>query len=180
MSYNVLFKVKAAKQANPALKVIVIDRDYLSTLRDIEDIHLALESAQTWLFNGLLNHLDDNDKLDSNYMNTFWVYWSRSIQAIADCTRSLAGATKALPNPNGADWATTRTVLQVVCFYWESTHHLFSRRKPIDTKGADKVNAIINCHLATRKIEANGHGAILCWRGWVNTGTRWAAERWAA
>ena len=48
-------RIRAAKEANPALKIVVIDPRRTASC-DIADLHLPLASgSDAWLFNGLLS-----------------------------------------------------------------------------------------------------------------------------
>lgn len=157
--HPVLFqRLRAAKQANPALKVIVIDPRYTDTC-EIADIHLALESgSDVALFNGLLGYLDDNDKLDSNYIEN---HTQGFTEAIRSATRyrytESSKCEKSVPELTGL------TDQQLKQFYslfasQEKVLTIYSQGVNQSTQGCDKVNAIINCHLATGKIGKPGMG----------------------
>ncbi len=157
--HPVLFqRLRAAKQANPALKVIVIDPRYTDTC-EIADIHLALESgSDVALFNGLLGYLDDNDKLDSDYIENHTQGFTESIRSATQYRYTEAGwGDKSVPELTGL------TELQLKQFYSlfasnEKVLTIYSQGVNQSTQGCDKVNAIINCHLATGKIGKPGMG----------------------
>ncbi len=157
--HPVLFqRLRAAKQANPALKVIVIDPRYTDTC-EIADIHLALESgSDVALFNGLLGYLDDNDKLDADYIENHTQGFTESIRAATQYRYTEAGwGDKSVPELTGL------TELQLKQFYSlfasnEKVLTIYSQGVNQSTQGCDKVNAIINCHLATGKIGKPGMG----------------------
>lgn len=157
--HPVLFqRLRAAKQANPALKVIVIDPRYTDTC-EIADIHLALESgSDVALFNGLLGYLDDNDKLDSDYIENHTQGFTESIRSATRYRYTEAGwGDKSVPELTGL------TEQQLKQFYSlfasnEKVLTIYSQGVNQSTQGCDKVNAIINCHLATGKIGKPGMG----------------------
>ena len=157
--HPVLFqRLRAAKQANPALKVIVIDPRYTDTC-EIADIHLALESgSDVALFNGLLGYLDDNDKLDSDYIENHTQGFTESIRSATQYRYTEAGwGDKSVPELTGL------TEQQLKQFYSlfasnEKVLTIYSQGVNQSTQGCDKVNAIINCHLATGKIGKPGMG----------------------
>ena len=157
--HPVLFqRLRAAKQANPAMKVVVIDPRYTDTC-EIADMHLALESgSDVALFNGLLGYLDDNDKLDPDYIE-------KHTQGFTEAIRT---ATRYRYTDNG--WGdksvselTGLTEQQLTQFYKlfasnDKVLTIYSQGVNQSTQGCDKVNAIINCHLATGKIGKVGTG----------------------
>lgn len=157
--HPVLFqRLRAAKQVNPAMKVIVIDPRYTDTC-ELADMHLALESgSDVALFNGLLGYLDDNDKLDPDYIEKHTLGFTEAIRA----------ATRYRYTDNG--WGdksvsvlTGLTEQQLTQFYKlfasnEKVLTIYSQGVNQSTQGCDKVNAIINCHLATGKIGKPGMG----------------------
>ncbi|WP_373417774.1 molybdopterin oxidoreductase family protein [Vibrio sp. D420a] len=157
--HPVLFqRLRAAKQANPAMKVIVIDPRYTDTC-EIADIHLALESgSDVALFNGLLAYLDDHDNLDQDYIDKHTQGFTEAIRA----------ATRYRYTENG--WGdksvselTGLTEAQLKQFYSlfasnDKVLTIYSQGVNQSTQGCDKVNAILNCHLATGKIGKVGMG----------------------
>lgn len=157
--HPVLFqRLRAAKQANPALKVIVIDPRYTDTC-EIADIHLALESgSDVALFNGLLAYLDDNDKLDADYIEKHTQGFTETIRSATQYRYTESGwGDKSVPEITGL------TEQQLKQFYElfasnEKVLTIYSQGVNQSTQGCDKVNAIINCHLATAKIGKPGMG----------------------
>lgn len=157
--HPVLFqRLRAAKQANPAMRVIVIDPRYTDTC-EIADIHLALESgSDVALFNGLLAYLDDHDNLDQDYIDKHTQGFTEAIRA----------ATRYRYTENG--WGdksvsklTGLTEAQLKQFYSlfasnDKVLTIYSQGVNQSTQGCDKVNAILNCHFATGKIGKPGMG----------------------
>ncbi|NOH77642.1 nitrate reductase [Vibrio crassostreae] len=162
--HPVLFqRLRAAKQANPALKVIVIDPRYTDTC-EIADIHLALESgSDVALFNGLLGYLDDNDKLDSDYIENHTQGFTESIRSATRYRYTESGYTESGWGDKSVPELTGLTEQQLKQFYSlfasnEKVLTIYSQGVNQSTQGCDKVNAIINCHLATGKIGKPGMG----------------------
>ena len=157
--HPVLFqRLRAAKQANPALKVIVIDPRYTDTC-EISDMHLALESgSDVALFNGLLAYLDDNDQLDADYIEHHTQGFTEAIRSATHYRYTESGwGDKSVPELTGL------TEQQLEQFYKlfasnEKVLTIYSQGVNQSTQGCDKVNAIINCHLATGKIGKPGMG----------------------
>ncbi|MDD1615562.1 MAG: nitrate reductase catalytic subunit [Methylococcaceae bacterium NSP1-2] len=143
-------RIRAAKEANPLLKVVVIDPRRTASC-DIADLHLSLKSgSDAWLFNGLLSFLSENNALDLAYIQAHTegfteTLWHYPIEQIAEYCQ--------LPTQDVQqfyDWfANTDNVLS-----------LYSQGINQSSSGTDKVNAIINCHLATGRIGKIGSGAF--------------------
>ncbi len=162
--HPVLFqRLRAAKQANPALKVIVIDPRYTDTC-EIADIHLALESgSDVALFNGLLGYLDDNDKLDADYIENHTQGFTESIRSATHYRYTESGYTESGWGDKSVPELTGLTEQLLKQFYSlfasnEKVLTIYSQGVNQSTQGCDKVNAIINCHLATGKIGKPGMG----------------------
>ncbi|MFI3121988.1 MAG: molybdopterin-dependent oxidoreductase [Methylococcaceae bacterium] len=143
-------RIRAAKEANPALKVVVIDPRRTASC-DIADVHLALASgSDASLFNGLLQFLNEHNATDSAYIEAHTEGFAEALNA--------AGIT--------IDQVAHRCGLSkddVHRFYqWFSDHEkvisLYSQGINQSSSGTDKVNAIINCHLATGRIGKPGMG----------------------
>ncbi len=143
-------RIRAAKEANPELKVVVIDPRRTASC-DIADVHLALASgSDAGLFNGLLQYLNEHNATDSAYIEAHTEGFAEALNA--------AGIT--------IDQVAHRCGLSkddVHRFYqWFSDHEkvisLYSQGINQSSSGTDKVNAIINCHLATGRIGKPGMG----------------------
>ena len=143
-------RIRAAKEANPELKVVVIDPRRTASC-DIADVHLALASgSDASLFNGLLQFLNEHNATDSAYIEAHTEGFAEALNA--------AGIT--------IDQVAHRCGLSkddVHRFYqWFSDHEkvisLYSQGINQSSSGTDKVNAIINCHLATGRIGKPGMG----------------------
>jgi assimilatory nitrate reductase catalytic subunit len=144
-------RIRAAKEANPDLQVVVIDPRKTATC-DIADLHLPLASgSDAVLFNGLLHFLSQNNALNTAYINAhtegvFEALKTASSYAIEHVARLCNLALK-----------------DVLGFYEafaskEKVMSLYSQGINQSSSGTDKVNAIINCHLATGKISKPGMG----------------------
>jgi assimilatory nitrate reductase catalytic subunit len=152
--HPVLFqRIKQAKRDRPELQVVVIDPRRTAT-REIADLHLAIApGADVLLFNGLLDYLRREDALD-------WGFLERSTEGFAETFTRIrserpsipaVAAGCGLPEPEVADFYRrfART---------ERTVTLYSQGVNQWSFGTDKVNAIINCHLATGRIGRPGMG----------------------
>ncbi|SNT72813.1 nitrate reductase [Paracoccus seriniphilus] len=139
-------RIAAAKEARPDMRVVVIDPRRTATC-DLADLHLALEpGSDVALFNRLLAAIHAGGAVNREYL--------RHVSGFDDSLRvALAedGAATGLP-PDQIDefcqlWLGTEKVVTV-----------FSQGVNQSSSGTDKVNAIINCHLATGRIGKPGMG----------------------
>ena len=146
-------RIVKAKSDNPSLKVIVIDPRKTATC-DIADLHLPIKpGTDVALFNGLFNHLRREDALDWDFLEKNTEGFASAIQAAKKDVPTIPDVARVC-NLNEQDIAEffrlfTRTVKTVT---------LFSQGINQSSQGTDKVNAIINCHLATGRIGNPGMG----------------------
>jgi len=149
--HPVLFqRLDAARQAR-GTRVVVIDPRRTDTC-EIADLHLAIKpGSDVALFNGLLAHLANsdafNDRFVADHTNDFpaavATASSMGLTEIADIT----GIDPGRINEFYSLFAATPRVVTV-----------YSQGVNQSTAGTDKVNAIINCHLATGRIGRSGMG----------------------
>ncbi|MGE4186587.1 MAG: molybdopterin-dependent oxidoreductase, partial [Hyphomicrobiaceae bacterium] len=143
-------RLLAAREAR-GTKVVVIDPRETATC-EIADWHLPLTpGSDVALFNGLLAHLARSDAI-----NHSWV------------TQHTAGFRDALSAAGTSDLRATAETTGLALTDLEGFYDLFTRTTRVVTvysqgvnqssAGTDKVNAIINCHLATGRIGRPGMG----------------------
>ncbi|MBR9872669.1 MAG: nitrate reductase [Vibrionaceae bacterium] len=148
--HPVLFqRLRAAKQTNANLKVIVIDPRRNESC-EIADLHLALNpGSDVALFNGLLVHLGEHNLVDHAFISSSTNGFSEAYQsALNDAEVSEV---------TGVDLASLQEFYE--CFSkTEKVITIYSQGVNQSSQGSDKVNSIINCHLATGKIGKEGSG----------------------
>ncbi|MDP9730853.1 UNVERIFIED_ORG: assimilatory nitrate reductase catalytic subunit [Rhizobium sp. SORGH_AS260] len=144
-------RLAAAKAARPEMKVVVIDpRRTMSA--DIADMHLAIRpDGDVALFTGLLAHLSGSPAVDHAFVEDHTVGFDAAMQAATEYSL-----------PDIAE-ATGLTIAELISFYelferTEKTVTCYSQGVNQSQSGTDKVNAIINCHLATGRIGRPGMG----------------------
>ncbi|MGV1756977.1 molybdopterin-dependent oxidoreductase [Rhizobium sp. A22-96] len=144
-------RLAAAKAARPSMKIVVIDpRRTMSC--DIADLHLAIRpDSDVALFLGLFAHLIASNAVDQNY--------------VAEHTNGFAEAfaTACAVSFNEVLDLTGLPAMQLREFYrlfaaTEKVVTCYSQGVNQSSSGTDKVNAIINCHLATGRIGRPGMG----------------------
>ncbi|MGE0628745.1 MAG: molybdopterin-dependent oxidoreductase [Hyphomicrobiaceae bacterium] len=149
--HPVLYQRLAAARAKRGTRIVVIDPRETASC-EIADLHLALNSgSDVALFNGLLAHLAACNAFDAAYIDCHTTGADKALAAarqlsLADISRITGiGATelRAFYDP----FASTERAVTV-----------YSQGVNQSSSGTDKVNAIINCHLATGRIGKPGTG----------------------
>ncbi|MEM9798349.1 MAG: molybdopterin-dependent oxidoreductase [Pseudomonadota bacterium] len=145
--HPVLYQRLVAARAARGTKVVVIDPRRTATC-DIADLHLKLAAgSDVALFNGLLAHLHDVGAIDRDFVAQHTSGFEDALTAAAADGLYVTG----LEDHDIEEFfrlfaATERTVT------------VFSQGVNQSTSGTDKVNAILNCHLATGRIGRPGMG----------------------
>jgi assimilatory nitrate reductase catalytic subunit len=153
--HPVLYQRLAAARAAHGTRIVVIDPRRTASC-EIADLHLALRpGGDVALFAGLLVYLADHAALDAAWIKDRTTGFAAAL-ATARQTAPTIAATAALLDIPAADLAR---------FYdWfattERTLTLYSQGVNQSSAGTDKVNAIINCHLATGRIGRPGMGPL--------------------
>ena len=144
-------RIRAAKEANPALKIVVIDPRRTSSC-DIADLHLSVAGgSDAVLFNGLLAFLSQENALNQAYIDAHTEGFTQALAAAGNHGIEQVAAQCRI------------TAADLLSFYqWfadrEKVMSLYSQGINQSSSGTDKVNAIINCHLATGRIGRPGMG----------------------
>jgi assimilatory nitrate reductase catalytic subunit len=144
-------RIARAKESRPELKVVLIDPRRTMTA-DIADLHLPIRAdGDTALFTGLLAHLVEHGKIDEDFVNAHTTGFDAAIAA------AKAVGTDEIVSQTGLDvdtlqrfYALFAATPKVVTVYSQGVNQ--------SSCGTDKVNAIINCHLATGRIGTPGCG----------------------
>jgi assimilatory nitrate reductase catalytic subunit len=151
--HPVLFQRMVKNKRERGAKIVVIDPRRTMTAEEA-DLFLPLAPGMdVVLFAGLLGHLADRHRLDFDYIAAHTANFE---QALAQC-RAIA------PDLASVARATGLPAADVLQFYemFAATEKVvtgFSQGVNQSAQGTDKVNAIINCHLATGRIGKEGCG----------------------
>ena len=149
--HPVLFQRMLANKLKRGARIVVIDPRRTDTVGD-DDLFLGLKpGTDTALFSGLLVHLADHGALDHQYVAN---YTSGFEDALARA-RSIAGSVGATALATGLSEQDVAAFFQM----FKDTPRvvtLYSQGVNQSAQGTDKVNAIINCHLATGRIGKPG------------------------
>ncbi len=149
--HPVLFQRMLANKQQRGARIVVIDPRRTDTAEDA-DLFLGLKpGTDTALFSGLLVQLADTGALDHDYIER---YTGGFEDALARA-RSIAGSVTATALATGLSEADVaeffrmfRNTPRVVTLYSQGVNQ--------SAQGTDKVNAIVNCHLATGRIGKPG------------------------
>lgn len=149
--HPVLFqRIQAARDARPDMKLVVIDPRRTVTA-DAADLHLPIRpDGDAMLFNALLAHLYRAKALDQAFIDNTTEGFSAVLRQVLEDVRDVDVETglRAEDIATFFDWMTTT----------EKTVTVFSQGVNQSIAGTDKVNAIINVHLATGRIGKPGMG----------------------
>ncbi|MGV6875679.1 nitrate reductase [Pseudochelatococcus sp. B33] len=144
-------RILAAREKRPGMRLVVIDPRRTNAAEGA-DLHLPIAAdGDVALFSGLFAHLAEAGAFDRRF--------------IADHTTGLAQALDAVRGwtPARVAEATGLARQDVQLFFDLFTRtgkvvSVFSQGVNQSTSGTDKVNAILNCHLATGRIGRPGTG----------------------
>jgi assimilatory nitrate reductase catalytic subunit len=149
--HPVLFQRMLTNRQKRGARMVVIDPRRTDTAEDAE-LFLGLKpGTDTALFSGLLVHLTDSGALDADYIKD---HTSGFEDALARA-RSIAGSAAATALATGLSEADVLAFFQM----FQETPRvvtLYSQGVNQSAQGTDKVNAILNCHLATGRIGKPG------------------------
>ncbi|MEM8596012.1 MAG: nitrate reductase, partial [Pseudomonadota bacterium] len=144
-------RLAAARAARPEMKVVVVDprRTATSELADLE-LRLA-PGSDVALFNYLLARIDSTGSTDAAYL----------LAHVSGAAEALEAARKTDLTDAMARTGLSEHEIETFCDLFlrhEKTVTVFSQGVNQSSAGTDKVNAIINCHLATGRIGRPGMG----------------------
>lgn len=144
-------RIMANKAKRPELKIVVID-PRRSITADNADLHMAIKpDGDTLLFNALLDHLHRHNIVDQQYIDDH----------VSGFNEALAKAKHATTDCLADNLGVSETSLELffdMVSTTEKTVTIYSQGVNQSRNGTDKVNAIINCHLATGRIGKPGMG----------------------
>jgi assimilatory nitrate reductase catalytic subunit len=149
--HPVLFQRMLANRQKRGARMVVVDPRRTDTAEDAELFLGVRPGTDTALFSGLLVHLADSGSLDEAYIKD---HTSGFDDALARA-RSIAGSAAATALATGLSEADVAAFFQM---FRETPRvvTLYSQGVNQSAQGTDKVNAILNCHLATGRIGKPG------------------------
>ncbi|WP_370231288.1 molybdopterin-dependent oxidoreductase [Cognatishimia sp.] len=142
-------RLAAAKAARPEMRVINVDPRRTATC-DLADLHLQISpGGDVALFNHLLQQISQRSALDQAFLAASVTGLEAALASAADNDATATGLTDAELAEFVDLWLAQ-----------DKTVTVFSQGVNQSTSGVDKVNAIINCHLATGRIGKPGMGPL--------------------
>ncbi len=149
--HPVLFqRIMAAKDKRQSMKIVTIDPRRTVT-SEAADMHLGVTpDGDVALFSGLLAWLKKHGKIDEAYVGAHTLGLEAALDASLSSLADIATAT----GLSEAELEAFYTLFAAT----EKTVTVYSQGVNQSVCGTDKVNAIINCHLATGRIGRPGMG----------------------
>ena len=149
--HPVLFQRMMAAREKRGTKLVVIDPRRTPTAEQA-DLHLALRAdGDVALFNGLLRQLAGTPAMDRGFVEQHTTGFAEALAAASPCdATAVAQATGLAPADLARFYDLFAATERVVTVYSQGVNQSIC--------GTDKVNAIINCHLATGRIGRPGMG----------------------
>jgi assimilatory nitrate reductase catalytic subunit len=151
--HPVLHQRMVRNKAERGALIVVIDPRRTATAEDADLVLQIAPGTDSILFSGLLAHLAERDELDRGFIGSATQGFSEALARARHIAPDIEAVARAcgLPRDDVAklfEWfsATPRAVT------------LYSQGVNQAAQGTDKVNAIINCHLATGRIGRPGTG----------------------
>jgi len=144
--HPVLYQRLMAARQSRGTKIVVIDPRRTASC-DQADMHLALKpGSDVALFNRLLSRIDSGGYVSPDFL---------------DKTEGLPAALVSARQDDPAVTGLSDEEIEAFCDLWTKTERVvtvFSQGVNQSSSGTDKVNAILNCHLATGRIGRPGMG----------------------
>jgi assimilatory nitrate reductase catalytic subunit len=145
--HPVLYQRMLVNKQQRGARIVVIDPRRTDTVGEY-DLFLGLKpGTDTALFSGLLVHLADHGALDRDYIE----HHTSGFEEVIARARNLAGSVGATALATGLSEADVAKFFRM----FASTPRvvtMYSQGVNQSAQGTDKVNAIVNCHLATGRI----------------------------
>jgi len=149
----ILQRMQAAREKRPSMRVVVIDPRRTAT-SELADLHLPLAAGtDVHLFNGLLLWLEEHGQVNREFVSAH----TQGLEEALAAARAGGDSLEATARACGLDTASLREFYE----WFAATPAVitaFSQGVNQSSSGTDKVNAIINCHLATGRIGKPGAG----------------------
>ena len=151
--HPVLYQRMVANKRKRGARIVVIDPRRTATAEEADLVLQIKPGSDSVLFSGLLVHLADTRTVDLDYVaaqtREFVPTLARARQMApdADAVANLCGIAR---DDVAAFFDWYRATEKVVSLYSQGVNQ--------SSQGTDKVNAVVNCHLATGRIGKPGMG----------------------
>ncbi|PSL21223.1 nitrate reductase [Shimia abyssi] len=142
-------RLAAAKATRPNMRVIAVDPRRTATT-DLADMHLAINAGtDVALFNRLLSEIHEQGAVNAEFVTGHVTGFDAALDAASSTDVTVTGIPHAQLTEFLNLWIRSERVVTV-----------FSQGVNQSDHGTDKVNAILNCHLATGRIGQPGMGPL--------------------
>ena len=151
--HPILFQRMMKNRRERGARIVVIDPRRTATAEEADLFLPIAPGMDTSLFAGLLTHLADTAAVDADYVNAHTSGYETALQRCRELAPNLdrvVAETGLDPADIGRFYDLFRSTERVVTCYSQGVNQ--------SAQGTDKVNAIINCHLATGRIGKPGAG----------------------
>ncbi|MFG1421593.1 nitrate reductase [Roseixanthobacter liquoris] len=151
--HPVLFRRMVAARAARGTRLVVIDPRRTATAEEADLFLPIAHGSDAALFSGLLVHLEKTGALDHAFIAAHTEGFAATLEAARACTPDIAAtaaATGLFDDEVARFFEMFRSARRVVTCYSQGVNQ--------SAVGTDKVNAILNCHLATGRIGKPGMG----------------------
>jgi assimilatory nitrate reductase catalytic subunit len=144
-------RIAAAREKRPEMRIVLVDPRRTMTV-DIADLHLPIRAdGDCALFAGLLAWLADHEAVDHDYVVAHTAGFDEALSAArSEGFDGIVEQTGLHADQLDDFYALFAGASKVVTVYSQGVNQ--------SSIGTDKVNAIINCHLATGRIGKPGMG----------------------
>lgn len=148
-------RMKAAAEGRDTLRMIVVDPRKTASC-DGAWLHLPIKpGTDVVLFNGLLRYLVENDFHVPEYIDAYTQNFDQALAQAVSTSPDSATVARICDVPEEDIEKFFRAFAET-----QKTISLFSQGVNQSSSGTDKVNSILNCHLATGRIGLEGTGAF--------------------
>jgi assimilatory nitrate reductase catalytic subunit len=151
--HPILFQRMAGNRRERGAKIVVIDPRRTATTEEADLFLPVKPGMDTVVFSGLLAFLADRSKLDHAYIDAHTEGFDKALaraREIAPDIQTVSRLTGLAGDVLASFFALFAATEKVVTCYSQGVNQ--------SAQGTDKVNAIINCHLATGRIGKPGMG----------------------
>ncbi|TAK50155.1 MAG: nitrate reductase [Xanthobacteraceae bacterium] len=151
--HPILFQRMQRARAGRGARLVVIDPRRTASAEEADLVLAIRPGSDAVLFCGLLKHLADRGACDARFIADHTVGFDAALARAQEIAPSLDAVARAT-GIDGAVLAQFYDLFRAT----ERTVTAFSQGINQSAQGTDKVNAIINCHLATGRIGKPGAG----------------------
>jgi assimilatory nitrate reductase catalytic subunit len=151
--HPVLYQRMVRNKRERGARIVVIDPRRTATAEEADLLLQIAPGTDSVLFSGLLAHLADRDALDRAFIRDHTNGFSEALGR----ARHIAPDIEAVAQACGLSRSAVTAFFDWF-FETENVVTLFSQGVNQSAQGTDKVDAIINCHLATSRIGRPGMG----------------------